>query len=83
MVKFNYKDKLVCINDKPSFYNTVVNLTYGKVYELSSSSVTNRVTGQEIVVITDDLGIVDLYTTDRFVCIKEYREVVINSILDI
>lgn len=83
MSKFKQGDKVICIDIKNDFYSLKVNLTQGNMYVIGSDSITNRVTGAEVVFIDDDRGIGDLYNASRFIRLNEYRSNVINTILDL
>lgn len=78
---FKKSDRVVCVNIKADFYNTRINLTYGKIYEVLEDSVMQRLSNFEIILIRNDYGFDEFYGAVKFVSMSEYRESIIDYIM--
>lgn len=74
---FNKGDKVVCVNDIPDDTDWIVDLTIGNIYEVYNDSVI------EVLIVNDDCEPFQYYKTYRFISINEYRNEIINKVLDL
>lgn len=78
MRNFKKGDKVVCvrviINKKT--HKSYTNITKGSLYEVMADS------RDDTICITNDLGFLYYYPAKRFKLVNEYRDCVIDSILD-
>lgn len=75
------KNKVVCIWNGPSILSDKTqNLTIGKVYETENDLYEKRENVQTDVAVVNDNGKETVYTSDRFVTMKEAREMRLNEI---
>jgi len=73
--------KMVCIWNGPSLLSDKTqNLTIGKVYESDDDLYEKNEGVQTDVVVINDNGEEVVYTSDRFVTMKEAREMRLNEI---
>jgi hypothetical protein len=73
--------KMVCIWNGPSLLSDKTqNLTIGKVYESDDDLYEKHEGVQTDVVVINDNGEEVVYTSDRFVTMKEAREMRLNEI---
>lgn len=75
------KNKVVCIWNGPSLLSDKTqSLTIGKVYESEDDLYEKHEGVQTDVVVINDNGEEIVYTSDRFVTMKEAREMRLNNI---
>jgi len=75
------KNKVVCIWHGPSLLSDKTqNLTIGKVYETEDDLYEKRENVQTNITVVNDNGKETLYTSDRFVTMKEAREMRLKEI---
>ena len=73
--------KMVCIWNGPSILSDKTqNLTIGKVYETENDLYEKRENVQTDVAVVNDNGKETVYTSDRFVTMKEAREMRLKEI---
>lgn len=75
-MKFRKGETIVCVNNSAVISGSSVYLTLGGYYVANGN-------GNDYLRVVNDNGSIVLYSSDRFMCLSQYRNIVINSVLDI
>lgn len=78
--KFKSGDVVVCINTESTL--SLDYITLDKSYTISDIGYGNDNADDDIIWIINDKGLMDYFSTHRFIRIEEYRDNVIDDILN-